>query len=1444
MRGGADIPNGTFENAWPIICQLHDIKTTNPALWEKLPYNGTYSSQYKTPSAKDYDINSYFTQGMVRIAKLVREADPLDNSRVDWATYEQSLKGFVRSTATVTLGTTDLSEIVTQLKNEVTKAVNIAIPSAGTLGASLSEILKKVSGLDAHIGASDGAHKGFTTALADIKKIVDAINTKPSSSTGSVTLSTADQKTLRDIQKAITDAQIALIAAISKIKTSSTSKTAGEQAAEEAEDFADEAAIFATNARRHAKQANDAIGTVSDPANVTATTAAATSADKAAILSEKAAQNAQDAANDARTNALSGKTIEAQNARNQAENMKNEAEKQMKEAEKHMNNAIAEAKKTSSPPTSGLTTAELKALQTELASTNKTKIDVNFVNELSKSERFKGSILQVPNLAQYFIGEGLFDLSVLPPTVTPMRFALMRIAEYSAFLVDDANIPSYLNEIIAGDPLLNYVKADINKSDVRTAVEKFMEEIFSKRDDKKLVDVKKNFDFALDVEATELNSFVVALYVFDNGQSNKIRQDTSFVGTNVEQLILQNTDPTNLQRINIQKAVTSSKMDIFSLKITSLKQAMKKEITDMTIGISDSDFDAIYRAISIFETDPINDFIAKEKIIITGGAKLVGGGFISKNITDDKVLLVSKQGDVLLTTRSDPGYTNQTEAKTGFGGKITPPAYYEFDGFEHMYDIESSGGIKTEVDGSGKWNLVLKPMGGKVDDAKIQEAIKKVEDHIALIGPSVDTKYNLNALKTKKDLNALVEGPLKNPQTLYEKLKRLEVEIELGCNPRNLTGGSLNNGGSQRMQGGAPPSNTIGNAAAEFIFDNIIMGSVDQANTFSTYFTLFESSAPVEILALPRDSSVVSRSTVISRIAGMTLNFNKSLEARFFLNGSSPMIPLSGRFLAVMDLIPMVPLDKYRTVYGAKTPFDLDKVSHGLIGVFLSICETGDLIKFRTGGDVKLKDFDSDEFSGLEIKDKLPIDQRSLKGILSSSPVSLVEWKRNNEFLAAVDALKAKEWQRDGKTGNFYRLVNGQRTNDEGDAEKVCLLSTDSGKSQCHHFISKCLANPEGKFTNECRDFFGKDRLLKLGETEMRSDSFSKYIDEIKSLSPAHAVVVLNKFHFRRKQVTEDYFDLKNVNIKKVESVGEWIKTIDSDANLLYFGDGNKDAGKQIIDEMKKNNDFLNYLEILSTYVNASVYYLNPEIEKISRVTKPRYNESYKVYDYVNPYVTMINSVENIRDSMGRLRSAVQNNYLGYNGDLLIRSFIASPTIAAPFNPAAYTSYIPSSTLYPGFFNGNMRGGADEEIDFKNLGVCAAEDYQHYLQKVLEIAAANNLTIDPAEKQEIDNKVSKLKEQELKMRELLTELINWFKLYNHTNGYINSHSGSVGTTERPDIYKKHENFLNLSKSYQKRTTNVMTYIQFLSDAVAQAVKKEMDSKQQTTVPTSTDYIRM
>jgi hypothetical protein len=94
------------------------------------------------------------------------------------------------------------------------------------------------------------------------------------------------------------------------------------------------------------------------------------------------------------------------------------------------------------------------------------------------------------------------------------------------------------------------------------------------------------------------------------------------------------------------------------------------------------------------------------------------------------------------------------------------------------------------------------------------------------------------------------------------------------------------------------------------------------------------------------------------------------------------------------------------------------------------------------------------------------------------------------------------------------------------------------------------------------------------------------------------------------------------------------------------------------------------------------------------------------------------------------------------------------------------------------------------------------------------------------------------------MRELLTELINWFKLYNHTNGYINSHSGSVGTTERPDIYKKHENFLNLSKSYQKRTTNVMTYIQFLSDAVAQAVKKEMDSKQQTTVPTSTDYIRM
>lgn len=443
-----------------------------------------------------------------------------------------------------------------------------------------------------------------------------------------------------------------------------------------------------------------------------------------------------------------------------------------------------------------------------------------------------------------------------------------------------------------------------------------------------------------------------------------------------------------------------------------------------------------------------------------------------------------------------------------------------------------------------------------------------------------------------------------------------------------------------------------------------------------------------------------------------------------------------------------------------------------------------------------------------------------------TAPISKPTWKEGELKISEHMLRAASNWEREGN--DFVRR------NEKGDiiqqeAADSCGLIKESSR-RCLDFFSQCFASNDANFPAACTDILNFNFDLNLPMTTLR--------DEIMKINPSIAFGMLNKLKFGSYLMEEEREPLRGFRRYKVQSVGSWLEELiaGTDRCAAPVAQQQNPCDPRPLREqlggiadaiiaMARDNTkypFFNYLDALVQWVNANPQVLNPEEIKNPTVgyNYPKINNSFRTYNYFNPYKPAEIRLRGVSCGLERLKSSILNELSGSNGSAMISTIANIPLgIEMPLARPGFVSAIPFNNMIP------MHGGNiyDTEAELRNINSQFGYDmfyqiYQDLVNTMKSMKGDRKIGLTYDTQQNIQGKLDTFKTTEETLRKSLIGLIERNKLYQASRGYINPYD-IVDDNKYAATLAKHSNLLNLSSAYNKKAINLIDLFQTIAKAV-------------------------
>jgi len=349
---------------------------------------------------------------------------------------------------------------------------------------------------------------------------------------------------------------------------------------------------------------------------------------------------------------------------------------------------------------------------------------------------------------------------------------------------------------------------------------------------------------------------------------------------------------------------------------------------------------------------------------------------------------------------------------------------------------------------------------------------------------------------------------------------------------------------------------------------------------------------------------------------------------------------------------------------------------------------------------------------------------------------------------------------------------------------------------------------------------------------------------EVMKINPAAAFGILKKFRFGSRLSKEETYPFPGFRRYKVQTVASWIEELLSETDRCrteqpivkprcgtlkeQLGDSAQKIIAMARDPTKAKHKFFDYLDILVQWVNANPQVLNPEEVKNPEMGSknwPKINNSFRTYDYVNPYRPAQIRLTNMSCGLERLKSSIVNELSGSNGASMISSIASVPVnIEMPLSRQAFVSSNPLGNISMFPMIGGGTGIYDTEYELQNLN----NQYGYMLFDQIfkdltdigndRMGSSKRVKLSDKSYQDIQAKLAKFKNLEVEIRKALANTIERNKLYQNSHGYINPYDVENGNQLKA-LLAKHSNLMNLSTAYNKKAINLIDLFQTITKAI-------------------------
>ncbi len=454
--------------------------------------------------------------------------------------------------------------------------------------------------------------------------------------------------------------------------------------------------------------------------------------------------------------------------------------------------------------------------------------------------------------------------------------------------------------------------------------------------------------------------------------------------------------------------------------------------------------------------------------------------------------------------------------------------------------------------------------------------------------------------------------------------------------------------------------------------------------------------------------------------------------------------------------------------------------------------------------------------------------KKYLRGIASASPLSSSSTWKEGELMISEHMLRdGNTWQRQGD--HFVKLDKNGKEIDNIPVEDNCTYIGDT--RGCLDFLTECLpAENEADYNTFC------DKLLKF---DFKTNMGMKVVsDEVQKIDPQVAFAILRKLRFGSFLEEEKINPpVKGFRRYKVQSVGSWLEELMSgvDRCKKYTVSANADfncgplrdqlgALTETIIKMAqdpKQHNFFNYLDILVHWVNANPQVLNPEETQGSIGVKqlyPRICNSYKTYDYVDPYKPAEIRLRGMSCGLDRLKSSIMNELSGANASATISTIASVPLgIEMPLSRYAFTNAVPFGGITP------MVGGLYEiESELNKWNQAYGYElfdsiFRDLYSTMGNLVGKRGMRLSNTTNKNIEDKLGRFKETEEALRQSLKNLIEKNKLFQASRGQIDAFD--LNDAQLAAVLEKHSNLLALGSAYNKKAVNLIDLFQTITNAI-------------------------
>nr|AEX62853.1 hypothetical protein mv_L648 [Moumouvirus Monve] len=355
----------------------------------------------------------------------------------------------------------------------------------------------------------------------------------------------------------------------------------------------------------------------------------------------------------------------------------------------------------------------------------------------------------------------------------------------------------------------------------------------------------------------------------------------------------------------------------------------------------------------------------------------------------------------------------------------------------------------------------------------------------------------------------------------------------------------------------------------------------------------------------------------------------------------------------------------------------------------------------------------------------------------SAQPTLSPLWKENENRLNEYMLRHASKWER--VDDDF--ILRGPDGNPvaQQPADNCTFISN---TEDCLDVLRQCIA--PGTNINE-----GCARLTDFNFTGLDVPA-SRLKQEVMKINPLVAFNILRQFGFASYLTEEKYDPFNGFRRYKVQTVGSWLKELVEGSDRCnnpnisqdpckpqtlrqYLGDAIADKILAMARDPTKF-PFFNYLDILVDWVNANPQVLNPEESKFLKTGSkyPPINDSFKTYDYLNPYKPAEYRLRNMTCGLERLKTNIFNDLSGINGNAFISNLASVPIgIQMPLSRSAFVTPSPFGNYVP-----IMTGGQFYELEneLKNINgqygyVLFNQIYQDLLQTMKSLQGDRRISL-------------------------------------------------------------------------------------------------------------------